>query len=64
MGQPLSETISHHLSADKVSINLTRFGQRYYVERVGPLGTRVSDTPHETLEAAKANFAELVERHP
>ncbi len=60
----LSQQIAQHVSRDNVTISLTSFGQRYYVERVGPLGSKLSDTPHETLSEAKANYAELVERHP
>ena len=63
MGNPISETIDQHVTTANVTITLTRFGQRYYVERVGPLGHRISDVPHESLWLAKAHFLELVNHH-
>lgn len=60
---PLSETIQIHVTKDCITITLSRFGQRYYVERVGALGTKLSDTPHADFSSAKEHFAELVEYH-
>ncbi len=57
--QPISEKIAQHVSADNITISLTRFGERYYVECVGPLGRAVTDSPLGTLDDAKANFAAL-----
>lgn len=63
MAEPLSDTIDTHVSKDNVSVILTRFGRKYYVERVGPLGHKLSDTPYDSLVEARKWFNKWKEYH-